>query len=334
MKDANGTVWVDNSTLTDVAACTTRTVLKKVYGFQRAEDGIAAEAGKAFHTALDVRFQGRGNDAALAAFRAAYAEYNARVVEPAANERDKYDLYRMANLERIVREWLTRHPDSALPWTVLPDGTEAELSHPLTDETLPNGAPRFMYWGKIDLRVRAHHDGRRYTVDHKTSQKIDAANLAKYDNDSQMTGYTFLESKLSPPDDQPAGVFINAIGIKDVPSSNRKCSTHGMLYAQCGHLHLDFVIQPTGRRPDQVEAWRRNAATFAAQYADMIDAYGNDLASVADAPMDGTFRNECKFCSFRTFCLSRRDDVDTLHANFVVDRWLPKALQPPQENAA
>ena len=117
------------------------------------------------------------------------------------------------------------------------------------------------------------------------------------------------------------GAFLNAVEFSKLPSSERKCDKHRVVYAECGHLHATMEMVSVTRTPEVLDAWRQNAIMLAKRYRRMKRAFPA-LDYVEFVPQEGTFNNACRFCAFGDWCRSGRP-LGFVEANFAIEPWEP-----------
>jgi hypothetical protein len=128
------------------------------------------------------------------------------------------------------------------------------------------------------------------------------------------------------------GAFINAINIKKIPESNRRCSDHGTPYSECGLMHAEMELFPVSRTPQQIEAWRVNAIALARRYRARLERV-HTAADLPMVPMEGQFAQGggvCRQCMAADFCALGRPAafVDSMFERAGV--WDPQAVRQPK----
>lgn len=327
MTDKHGTLYVDNSTLKAVAACPTQALLRYGLGYCSRGERIAADCGTAVHEALALWLRGEPNAVVMAKLEALWREPSERLIP---DDPKHYSFpRRWNNLAIIMDEWLEQHRIEDVMWEPTPArmievgfqvplgtmcvcGTEERrhdsycAPHDKSDDR--QFRPRFLFTGRLDAVVTATHDGARYVLDHKTTSRLGAGFVDRYRNDSQMSGYPWAVAQTF--GEPVAGILINAIELKKVPDSNRKCTTHGVPYAECGRFHCQSDTIIYQRSPWQLEEWERNALVLAEQWRTLLGGVSGidvtDATQVVEAISDtrttGTFNGSCYWCDFKDFC--------------------------------
>jgi hypothetical protein len=245
------------------------------------------------------------------------------------------------NIRCILTGWMERHNLNSFPWITDPTRVEVGVCAPLFStktgcicghrkkEHSTQGCgecfcPRYVeniyHVGKLDLLGTLQTDPTTLCpVDHKTTGKIDGRFIQQFTLDSQMTGYLYDASHIA---GKPITTcFINAIELSLIPTSTRKCPTHGVPYAECGPVeHLKFqVIGPIERTPTQIKQWRDTAVFLARRFHQLC---GESLRSLSMVRQEGTFNSGCAYCEFREWCLADRDPKQVPHM-FHQAPWSP-----------
>lgn len=334
MLAANGTVYVDNTTLRAAARCSTELVLRHGLDYATSDEAPALECGIATHEILADHLKGQPADYCLAKYELLYRGYS----EDVGLELQEHKLHRLSwtNTDKILREWLARHPLDSFSFVVNPKLVEVGFQLPLSDEFVcgcsptqvrqdcwdHNENPAFVFCGRLDAIVQAQHDNGLYVLDHKTTGRIADYWTEKFRKDSQMTGYVWAAQKTL---GQPiVGVFINGIEFSKLPSDPvRKCRTHGVPYLECGPMHMRSELLIYTRTPDQLEQWRQDAIRLAKRYRELCLTPDASLTSV---PMEGTFHDACGFCNFSRFCDAGRP-VHYIDAMLVNQPWRPFEIE-------
>lgn len=301
--------FVDN-TLLSTLECTTRAVLRHVLHYTARAERATLKSGQAGHEALALWFKGFSKDQCLIKFETEYASWATENVPP--DDRLSY-----SNCRLILDNWFDTHPREGFPFTIDPLNVERTLMTPLDD----NG--EFMFVFKQDLLTRDRRTGDYFVVDHKfTGSYVTGGEFAKkFRLDSQQTGYIWGARQLHP-DVNVTGSYINAIELRKVPTSDRKCNEHGQKYAECGVMHVKSqLIGPIVRTDAQLQTWRRDAIGQAKKFRDLCDQYPH-LKMLALAPMEGTFFNACGYCEFMDFCATGRP-IKFAESMLVQDPWQP-----------
>lgn len=313
------TLYVDNSTLSALAACDTRVLLRYIHGWTGAEDSMALEAGKAVHTALEVFFKTNDRKQALTAFRAAYEAWADAHVPPAPPREMLWVLkYSYQNVRDIVRTWMRRHPLHAEPYKVFPDLVEIGFTYPLADDV--------MFYGRYDGVVEEKASGQLYVMDHKTTGQLSSDWAETFRLSTQMTGYIWAAEQLM--GKRITGAIINGIQISKLPDaiqnkdgSIRKCKDHGIPIDECRHSHVKDTLAITQRTPEQIDTWKTQTLKLIRRLQKLIAKHPT-VETIGQAQQQGMFAAACRFCAFKTFCELNRP-VDRLPAMLKHEPWKP-----------
>ena len=323
---ADGRLYVDNSILATEAVCQTHASLRYGLGYDAPGVRVKMNVGTAIHAGMDVFFAGGSVPDVLAAFEKAYTAMGIGQAIAAMDEKQQKGLqaYTLANLKVIVGEYCTRN--AMLPFEV--DTTTIEQGFAVLLDREFN----IWYTGTPDVgKVVMRGSGSVYTVDTKsTGSYLTAEYKRGYRTASQVTGYLWgLREVTGLP---YVGAFINAINIKKIPDSNRRCSDHGVQYSECGLMHAEMELFPVTRTPQQIDAWRVNAIALARRYRARLERV-RTAADLPMVPMEGQFAQGggvCRQCMAADFCALGRPAafVDSMFERAGV--WDPQAVRQPK----
>jgi hypothetical protein len=283
-------IYVSNNTLKTIGQCTTEDVLR--YGLRLTAQEERAEllAGSAAHKALAQHLRGRSLRVAMAAFAAEYEAFARREVP--STDRLAYD-----NAYAIVERWVKKNPVDRLPWRV--EQVEIKFNFPIAEGV--------NYMGIIDALVRARSGGPLEPLEHKTT----GSNISgerwprQFRFEAQLTGSAWAAEQAT--GEPVRAVWVNAIEFRTLPSSDRRCSTHAVRYAECGVLHANWrILGPLSRPRSQIESWRRDVVKLAKRHARNLERYSTLEAVQQSAPMEGRFTGKCTYCTFFKFCAAGR----------------------------
>lgn len=349
MIDKHGTVYVDNTTLSAVASCDSKATLRHVLGYTIAgEEAHVLESGTIAHEVLAMHLQGKSADECLLHYQARYQPYSH---EHRLDDYDDNPHYRLSytNTNKILTEYLETHPLPSYSFSVNPKLVEVGFALPLSDECVcehlesahksgygctydrwdygcscAEFKPAFVFWGRLDAIVQGKHDSSLYVLDHKTTGRLTPYWTEKFRNDSQMTGYVWAAQQTL---GQPVvGVFINAIEFSKLPDHpTRKCTKHGVVYAECGIHHTNAQMLIYTRSPDQLVEWQATALELAERYRALHHAAPN-IESLHKIRTQGTFTGACGFCPFQTFCAAGRP-LHYVPTMLVQRPWRPFLLE-------
>jgi hypothetical protein len=334
----NGQVYVDNSLLKTVA-CETRVAMRHGYGYTSREEAIAAFCGQVVHEVLADHLRGKDIEWCRNRLRFMYKGYSDEYIPD--DKRHRFYRLRYENVDAIVHEWLTQWPKNSLPFAVNPNLIEVGFQIPLSTECVCGHDERnhaaggcqwraqcgcqeflyaFIFYGRYDGIVTAEHDHSLYVLDHKTTGRLTPYKVEEYRNDSQMSGYVWAARETTGQD--IVGVYINAIELSTLPSDPvRKCREHGVVYAECGPLHMKAQFLAYTRDAEQLDQWHRTAMELARRYKAIV-AKAPELENVGTLLTEGAFYGSCLFCDFKDFCAAGRplNYVDNL---LVYSPWRP-----------
>lgn len=294
----DGRVVVSNSTLKDVH-CTQCDVLRHHHKLTGVDRTGARQAGVCVHEALSRYLKGMPAAEALAHFDFLYKDFSDRVCAPVKKIKDGREYVdenprRHANVRIVLEEWLIEHPLSALPFTVAPGLVEVAFELPLP------GFDNTFYRGRIDTLVE---DDGLWVHEFKTTGRIDETWWRQWRLDSGISGYVWaVEQQLG---ERPRGAIVSALQTSEVPQSSRKCSEHGVPYAECGRMHCKWGLQRFERTPEQIKQWWWTMEGLANKHAANMK-YPNY------PEQEGMFTGACgKWegfapCDFREYCEAGR----------------------------
>ena len=332
-------VYLDNTILKAIATCSTRALMQYAYGLRSREARTPLTAGIAFHEALAHYLIHSEPVAAVQVFEQTYRPY---AEEQHITSADRYS---WQNCAAILAEWIVRNPPHVLNAAFRIDPTLVEVGFmwPLLDgDTCGCGAPLDaavhqsggcqpwapIFVGRMDAIVHDHTQGGLYVLDHKTTGRLDSRFLRSFTNDSQLSGYVFAAQQHT---QQPVhGAIINAIEVKKIPDSARRCATHGVAYAECGPTHLEMVRTGLNRTAEQLATWRTTTLMLFRRWR-LLTHQHPDLTHITQVHTEGVFNAGCQWCDFTEWCSIGRPQhlVPTM---FEHELWNPAAFA--QEAAA
>ena len=290
----DGIVYVDNTTLKQVARCSSETVLRAILGWTTQEEKATLLSGSAGHEALASYFRaqarGHGKDVCIdTGMHKLEHEYK----EWAEAEVPEDDRLGWPNVRAIVAEWMeTRW--GRLPFQFKhPDDVEVGFAYPLDEEG------EFVFYGRMDGKAYHLMDDSWVVAEHKFTGNMSPFWVRQWKLDSQVTGYLWAAQQHY---GDVSGVMINAIELGKLPSSERQCRTHGMLYSKCSLQHVKAqLIGPITRTPEQFEEWRLTALMLARKYKELSEVY-TTIEHLPYVRMTGCFSGACRLCDFYDFC--------------------------------
>lgn len=283
----DGKLYVTNSILNAVATCDTKALLAHKHRLAQKEQAAAPFAGTSIHAALAHWLKGNSEAEALEVFDSMYAPFATESVPDA-------DRLGHANVRAVLDNFMASRPLHTMPFTVNPKLVEITFNEPLTDD--------IVLVGTIDALVEM--DGAYYVLDWKTTGQMSSWWAKKFRTSPQITGYAWAAGEQC---HLPVvGGFIGGIEIKSIPNSTRKCTTHGVTYAECGVQHLNHeILGPMTRTPEQTEAWKHEAIYHAIHYRELLTNYPT-LQYTTLSFTQGMFNDSCSLCDFYDFCANGR----------------------------
>ena len=306
-------LYIDNSTLKAEQRCSTEVMLRYHHGYTTPEERAVLKAGTAFHSLAEVHFKGGGPAEAMAAFSESYEAWATENV--LITDRLSYP-----NLSRICKRWLEAHPLATLPFTVNPDLVEVGFAFPLVEDG------SIVFCGRLDGVVLYQND--LWTLEHKTTGRIQADWLDAFALDSQMSGYIWAAMQHT--GKAVAGAFLDAVEFSKLPggitvsgNTPKRCPDHKVLYDECGDLHATFRMVLVSRTPAAIAEWHKTAVHLAKRYRDRLVKYPS-LEHLHKVRMQGTFnaQSACRFCQFKTFCKLDRP-LTYIADNMIHEPWKP-----------
>jgi hypothetical protein len=325
--DSAKELYVDNTILSAVAECDTKTVVRYVWDLDRADRldiSPPLYAGQCAHEALAVWFQTDQNtDAALRAFQILYEGWpEEHGVEPG-------DRFSYANLYGILEHWFRTRAQDGLPFVPLTgeDGqvlAELSLQAPLYEDSVG----RVIFTGLLDLPVQEARTGRYCIVDHKTTGNMWDIGQ-KYRMDAQLSGYQWLGNETLGKEYgiEFDGVGVNAVDFSKMPASGSKCREHGVQYAECGPAHQKSqILFPIMRPPAEIAEWKATAIELALRYRELLISYGGEVGKdLGWLRTQGKFSRACPWCPFMEWCgLQRPKRALTSARSFTEQEWRPQ----------
>lgn len=303
---------VSAHTLMSAADCRTRTLLHlagmKDAGLPVPGAQLSMEAGTQGHKAMAAWLNGSD-------WVEAIAPYEQRSDELGILE----DRRGHANLSLILREVFSRYtPQSNLPFELLtPQTTEVSFVAPLG--VLRDGTPVDLI-GYIDKLVQDKRTGLKLPLEHKFTGKLDESFVRRFtEYDPQVTAYMFAaETVLG---EKIGDAWVNAVEVAKVPQSTRKCTKHGVLYEECGPLHVKQTFIAARRTPEQLKEFRVRALEICNEYllpvANALAKKGVEVAT--KTPRDGPFTGACDYCEFARWCLTSNRAPNLMQTMLAVD---------------
>lgn len=302
-------IFVDNSILTTVAQCDTKTVIRYILGLTTREERATFNSGTAGHEAMATYFRTSGDAiAANQRFAEVYEDWANLNVPP--DDRLSFD-----NTSKIVATWFDNHPIAKLCYIVDPNLIEIGFNFPLDD------AGEYIFVGRIDAIVQDRESGHLRILDHKFTGQLNGRFARGFRMDTQFSGYIWAaRQQLGQPID---GGYVNAIEMSKLPSDpTRKCPKHAVPYDECGFLHVNDALMLVNRSPKQIDRWKRDALALAKQFGELKAKY-TSVDYLPAVRMQGQFiYGACSNCEANEFCFAGKpmNMVDSL---FTYSPWLP-----------
>lgn len=272
-------------------------MLRHVLGYTNGEGSAPLKLGTAMHAALAVHLEGFQVSSSFAVFEAEYREWAEANLED-ANPRS------WQNVSRIVSHWLLNHPLADLPYEVVKVNGTPIVERPIRAELQPD----VVFVGTLDALVRDKATGLIYVLDHKTTTwDVNPTYERQFHMGSQLSGYLWIGQQLVEQlglKEPITGALINAIQIRKIPDSDRKCKLHGLKYNQCGLLHLGSqLLGPYTRTQEQLSNWLRQADRL----VDVVEENKFRAVSLINngymmRQQEGQFNGHCSNCEFFDFC--------------------------------
>lgn len=319
----DGILYVDNTTLSTLAQCPTRAMVR--YGYNLKPRGWSAaplQAGIAIHQAIEKHYTGGSLSEVLDTFHAAYYDWAVANVE--IGDRLGY-----TNVMECVESWVIRNPIDKLPY-IIPSPDHIEMPF---DLQLNPDDPTIRYVGRVDALVQ-RKAGRQvdseyinrealYVLDTKSSGAPYGNWAKQFELSPQMTGYTWAAKQLFPKA-TVSGIYINVVHTYMIPREAGKCRQHKCDYSECRFMHPNHqLIGPILRAAGEIEEWRVDAYNLAYNWKQMLDqqADGWDLNLV---PQFGKWVYQaCSLCELQQFCRAGRD---MNNYDFEEESWIPGDL--------
>lgn len=302
----DGVLYVDNTIMSTLATCPLKAMIS--YGLDRrpaTSENANLMMGKAIHAALETYLVGGTDEECVEVLKKEYEDFA---------RGNLYDNKRLGyeNIELVLRSWLQKNPQERWPFRVDPKNIEIGFGVPL-DET-----GDIIFTGRIDVLAHAKYGDTLFAMDHKCSGTVDKR---KYVMAPQMTGYLWAMEQLGHHVD---GIYINAVHAGQVPTSNRKCTTHKTFYNECGFLHMKHeLIGPFHRSPEELETWRLDTLAFAREWKELLDYVDGDLNKLKHIKQKGKWIYQaCSMCPWLDYCRSGQQ-VHWIENNTIVDPWKP-----------
>lgn len=299
-------IIVDNTLLTSVAKCDTQAAMRHVLGLTTEGESANLKAGSDIHEAIALWLSGFTVDEAMAHFKTLYRDWAGEHV--AGDDRLSY-----SNVARILKHWFGK---VGAKWPFVVDPAEVEV--PLVAELGEIKGRRVVMVALLDA-IGKLKTGGRWSIDHKTTKSVSDYFRQDQEYSSQFTGQLWIAREAGY---ELSGVYVNAIELKTIPGSDRKCSQHGTTYKECGIGHITHDLLPETRPAAEIDAWYQTAVGLVKRFIRLVDK----VQTVADvrehAGMQGRFiHGACGNCEFREWCRMGRPKGSA--KTFVENPWRP-----------
>ena len=311
---------VDNSILSTLATCSTRTLLTYGHHLVSPEDSLALLAGQATHKALETYFlSGSPVDA--------YTMLDSLYKIPRTMELDPEEPLSWDSVSLTFLNWLDTHSLSTWPYEALPKTVERPLMAPLWEAAW---GKRVLFLGLVDLIVRDKSTGLLSIMDHKTTSRYLGDDWKNgFSLSSQLSGYLWLAETLGIHEQLDSAIpistaLINTIQFTKLPTANRKCKTHAVPYPECRGMHAKYQLDgPFYRTPPMLAQWLGNARLLTSRWIELLAEYPT-LGDTMRSPREGVFQYDaCRWCPFPQYCRGLIPTPEQLPGYFKVKPWRP-----------
>lgn len=314
---ADGRMLVDNTLLAGEARCQLSAGVRFGLGLESVEESITLVSGQAIHKALEAVFRGgttRDAFEALAKFYQPKWEEWVRGTDVAlamgmSVDDLKKDRRSYENVHLVVANWLSNNPPEQWPFQVDPASVEAGF------EVLLDPVENIWYTGTPDVGA-VTLNGSRYAMDHKSTGRMTREWRNGFRTSGQVSGYLWGLQQVTGV--TYIGMLVNGIELSKVPGSSRKCTEHGVPYAECGALHLKHDLWPVQRTPEQLEQWKATAVWLARRYKARVVGQ----VPISEIPTEGELTGACAYCACQDWCAGGRQ-ASELTVRFQQKWWDP-----------
>ena len=271
----------DYTTLSTVASCDTKAVLRHVMGLT-GNNSTEALAGQHGHSVLEAHFRGVPKSDALDHLQPYFNHCRSSGIQPG-------EAWCAEDLHSILSDWLDANPADNFPIT--PVQSELKFTVPLTSDAQYNLTGRIDLVGVIDNKL--------IPCDHKFRSSTSDWWLKKFNLRAQLTGYCYALKCLY---DAPVSeAYINVINVPKLPAESRtKCRLHKTPYYQCRTLHVNHFLRSYVRTEAQIEPWRQTTLALMKHLKWLESCVNQEVWE--NVQQQGTFNDACTFCEFAIFC--------------------------------
>lgn len=322
------TIMANNSLLTLLASCETRTWLRwgqELVMREKQEPG-PMEVGQVLHVAFDGWMRGLEQEVILAHFDRAWTEVIGEQVP-------RQERLHWSNVQRCLQHWLDQTPMRPGVTVLQTESTfEVPFGRVNGEEVIYYGTPdALVEWG-----------GELYVLDHKSTGDIDEFWGEQWTMSTGLQGYVWGLRQLG---HKVKGAFVNGMEVRRLPpwdgNLEKRCQVHKVKYKECQGLHVSGRwVGPLWWSESRLEQWRRDALTQIGrlqrlrEHALYVEANAPAYAQerMAEVMMDGQFRwPGCNGgrgfgpCAYRAFCQAGRP-VQGLTQMMVHQDWRRDAV--------
>ncbi len=209
------------------------------------------------------------------------------------------------NIRAVLDAVLSRLHRDRLPFDLV-DGaaTEITFTAPLGEVEVRGTKFDVVLIGVLDGLIREKATGHKMPLEVKFTGRLDSAFISKFvEYDIQTTAYIYAAGLTQ--DVALGECFVSAFEMASVPTSDRLCNKHGVVYAECGPEHVKHTFISVRRTPARLNEFKALALRIASRYiapaALMLEKHGVEVAQ--SAPRSGMFTMACDTCEFRKWCL-------------------------------
>lgn len=333
---ADGHILVDNTLLAAEAKCQTAATIRHIYERSTVDESVTLVSGQAIHKGLEAFFKGASAADALWAYEAFYKPWWERASRledvirllggdaKVATDRRSYE-----NVRLVLQQWFATHDRASIPFTADVASVEASFEVPLIpDEGI-------WYTGTPDIGRVVTGDGSVWAVDHKSTGRMTNEWRRNFRTSGQVSGYLWGLQQVY--GERYTGMFINAIELTKVPQSTRKCSDHGVAYAECGILHCQSDLLPVQRTEEELARWKQTAMMLARRYVGRLETVQahpelSVTQVIAGVAQEGKVTGACGYCEHYDWCGSGQAEW-LFEARYAHKPWDP-ALRNAEEGEA
>lgn len=309
----DGTLHVDNSTLSSYASCPTKAMI--TYGFNlkpRDYINMPMRAGTAIHLALELYTSTGSEEKAFGVLEDIYRDLASQHEE--ASSRLSFE-----NVKLVLESWFAKNEVNEPAYTSLGEQySEFKFNIPFFLNDIN-------YVGAIDeLVARSGASKPTLVLDTKSTGRPDATFRNQFWLSPQISGYVWASRQYF---EGIVGAVIRVIHVASVPTSERKCYIHKVPYYECGFEHLNHEILPVIQRTDtEIGDWIIDAQNLAREWYDLLTYIDDDWDKIHEVPQTGKFKyQECARCEHRNFCRAGRP-VHMLESSYIHEEWRPGGL--------